>query len=138
MFVPDIPGILDAMNSNGDVFEEKNFEALDLDGDDRLTVLDCPFDFGTPEAQLWWKKIMVPYTKGNITEQMREDYGSKVVGAYKGKPLIPGEAGKGQGDFSYMVDKLQVTQALEWYEAREVAAKAYVKNYVQVEKVLPG
>lgn len=103
-----------------------SFDTLDTNGDGILDIRDCPFPHGSAKAKWWWSNVVEPITKAQVTDDMREDYGDRVVGAYQGKPLVPGEAGRGQGDFQFLVDKLQVTRGLSPLAATKVAAK--IKN----------
>lgn len=117
---------LDGALEDGDGDEidlEKDFDELDTNGDGILDIRDCPYEHGTPKAKIWWKEVMDPYTKTQITEGMKTKYGDRVIGAYKGKPLVPGEAGRGQGDFDFLVDKLRCTRGLGIDAATKIAGK---------------
>jgi len=125
---------LDGIFNDGDVDDdeidfEKDFGKLDTNGDGVLDIRDCPYEHGTPKAKLWWKEIMDPYAKTQITDAMKTKYGAKCTGAYKGKPLVPGEAGRGQGDFQFLVDKLRVTRGLGVDAATKIAGKINTKLY---------
>jgi hypothetical protein len=91
---------------------------IDLNGDGIITAADCPYTPGTVKARLWWDYVLVPYTKAHITKSMKAQYGNRVVGSYNDKPLVPGEPGRGQGDFDFMVDRLRVTRGLSEGSAR--------------------
>lgn len=97
--------------------------------DTHLDVSNCPFPLGTTEAKGWWKTIVEPSTKSGITPEMKAKYGDAVTGAWKGKALVPGQAGSDQGDFQFVVDKLQVTQGLSEQAAKNIAGKAYQNKY---------
>lgn len=101
----------------------------DLDNNGVLDINDCPFGKGTFEARVWTKQVLEPYVQQQITPEMKAQYGDKVVGAYKGLPLVPGEQGSNQGDFQYLVDKLQLTQGLSKMSAQKVAAKVRFMKY---------
>jgi hypothetical protein len=108
---------------------QEHFDDLDINGDGDLTAADCPFNYGTYKAKMWWDNVMVPYIKSQVTEDMTSQYGDKVVGSYHGKPLVPGEMGAGQGDFDYLVDKLQITKGLSLNSAVRIAAKIKLGLY---------
>ena len=112
-----------------DVDINGHFDQLDINGDGDLTAADCPYQYGTYKARMWWNNIIEPYAKSQINDDMVNHYGDKVVGVYNGKPLVPGEAGPGQGDFDFMVDKLQVTRGLSINSAVRIAAKAKLGLY---------
>ena len=87
----------------------QDISKFDMNGDNVLTAQDCPYAHGTLESKVWFSKVLEPYVKQQITEEMAAKYGDKVVGAYYGKPLVPGVEGspsEPQGDFQYLVDKL--------------------------------
>lgn len=115
--------IVDALDGDGNVDFKADMDRFDLNGDGEITIRDCPFGYGSPEAKLWWKNIMEPYVEQQITTEQTEQYGDRVVGAYKGRPLVPGEAGAGQGDFDFLVDKIQVTKGLSRNSAYNIAGK---------------
>ena len=55
-----------------------------------------------------------------------------MVGAYYGKPLVPGVEGspsEPQGDFQYLVDKLMVTQGLDKMSAVKITSKIRFMKY---------
>lgn len=108
---------------------QEHFNELDVDGDGQLTAADCPYKFGTYKARMWWDNVIEPHAKSQITDDMVDQHGDKVVGAYRGKPLVPGEAGPGQGDFDFLVDKLQVVRGLSVNSAVRIAAKAKLGLY---------
>lgn len=104
----------------------------DLNGDGVITAQDCPFSPGTLEAKMWVKQVLEPYVQQQITPEMKAQYGDKVVGAYHGKPLVPGGEGspsEPQGDFTYLVDKLMLTQGLSKVSAAKVAGKIRFMKY---------
>lgn len=112
--------------ANLDVGWDDNLDNLDLNNDGTLDVDDCPFLYGSPEAKLWWKNVMEPYAKSQSDPSWTEQYGDKVVGGYKGKPLVPGVKGSAnnpQGDFNFLSDKIRVTQGLSTLSAKKIAAK---------------
>jgi hypothetical protein len=123
MIVLDMVSVEDILAGDGDVDFDKDFTELDTNEDGDITMDDCPFEHGSERAKLWWKKVQAPYVKTQVTEDLATKYGDKVVGVYKGKPLVPGEAGRGQGDFGYLVDKLQVTRGLTPGAATKIAGK---------------
>jgi len=100
-----------------------DMDNLDNNHDGIISADDCPYEHGGLKAKLWWKKVLESYAKENITEEMREQYGDKVVGNYKGKPLVPGEKGVGQGDFIFHKDKLMVCEGLSETSAKKIAGK---------------
>lgn len=108
---------------------KNNLDRYDLNGDGEITAYDCPFPYGSPEAKLWWNNIMEPYARTGITPEFQAKYGDSVVGAYNGKPLVPGEAGPGQGDFQFLVDKIKVTQGLAHSSAVKIAGKVQFLKY---------
>lgn len=101
----------------------------DRDGDGVITKYDCPFPFGSPQAKIWWDQVVEPYVKTQITPGMKAQYGDAVTGAYKGKPLVPNQIGPGQGDFEFLVDKLQVKEHLSAEAALKIALKAKEMKY---------
>ena len=98
-------------------------DRFDLNGDGYLDAHDCPYQYGSPEAKLWWKNIIEPSVKSQITPEMQAKYGAKVSGSYLDKPLASGENEVGAGDYKYLVDKLQITQGLSYSSASKVAMK---------------
>ena len=98
-------------------------EHFDINHDGLIDAHDCPFPAGSMKAKLWWKEVMEPVAHAQATKAMKAQYGDSVTGAYQDKPLVPGEAGAGQGDFQYLVDKLVVTRGLSPLAATKVAAK---------------
>jgi hypothetical protein len=95
----------------------------DANGDGQITAEDCPFEPGTQDAKTWWADNVDAKLAENITPEMKAQYGDRVVGAFNGKPLVPGERGQDQGDAWYMSTKLKVTQGLSEKSAQKVAAK---------------
>lgn len=79
---------------------------------------------GSPMAKMWWTHNVDAHITDGVTPEMKAKYGGKVVGTYKGKPLVPGEAGPGQGDFQYLVDKLIVVNGVDYATAAKIAGKA--------------
>ena len=114
--------IADALDGDGNV-DQGNIDRFDLNHDGQITAADNPFPNGSAEAKLWWKNVIDPHTHANISPELKAKYGEKIVGVYAGKALVPGEAGANQGDFQYLVDKLQVTQGLSYGSAMKIAAK---------------
>jgi len=112
--------IADSLDGDRDLDDLSRF---DINHDGIIDGNDCPFLHGSPEAKLWWKNIIEPSILKDIPEDMQAKYGDKLVGMYKGRALVPGEAGAGQGDFSYLVDKIKITQGLSHASATKVAAK---------------
>lgn len=90
---------------------------------------DCPFPYGTTEAKLWWNNIFEPHVKTSITPAMKAKYGNRVLGAFNGKPLVPGEPGQDQGDMAFLISKLQVTQGLSPQMSYQLALKARQAKY---------
>lgn len=89
-----------------------------------ITVEDCPFPPGTGEAKKWFADNVDANLKNGITPEMKAKYGDKVVGAFNGRPLVPGERGLDQGDAEYMMVKLQVTEGVSKLGAAKVLDKA--------------
>lgn len=105
----------------------KSLEDLDLNMDGVIDVQDCPYPYGTQAAKKWFYNYLDPYTKSQITDEMRDQYGDAITGVYKGKLLIKGP-GPNQGDFDYLVDKIRCTQGLALDSARRIAGKVlYMK-----------
>lgn len=96
---------------------------VDINHDGVITWADCPFELGSAAAKKWWVTVVQPHTEASITPAIKAKYGAKVVGVFNGKPLVPGEAGPGQGDFDFLVNKLVVTQGVDPSIARKIAAK---------------
>jgi hypothetical protein len=117
----------DPLQWEGD-FDE-SFDELDTNSDGTISAEDCPYQYGSPKAKLWWKKIQEPFVKTQTTTDMKVKYGDRVVGAYKGKPLVPGEAGRGQGDFLFLTDKLRVTRGFSLSQAQNVAGRINTNLY---------
>ena len=115
--------------ANLDIGWNDNLEDLDYDRNGTLDADDCPFPGGSAEAKLWWRNVMEPYTQSQLQPEWVEQYGDNVVGGYKGKPLVPGEAGSGQGDFIFLVDKIRITQGLSYQSAVKIAGKIKVSRY---------
>jgi len=121
--------IADSLSSDGNIDFKTDFENFDLNGDGDISADDCPFPGGTAEAKLWWRNIMEPWVQSQIGTEHTEQYGDSVVGVYKGKPLVPGEAGAGQGDFQFLVDKIRVTEGLSYSSAVKIAGKVKAVRY---------
>ena len=120
---PSLEFIADSLDGDGRVDFDNDMERFDFNGDGEITINDCPYDYGSAEAKLWWRNVLEPFAQSNISSEHTEQYGDRVVGAYKGKPLVPGEAGAGQGDFQFLVDKIRVTQGMDYGSATKIAGK---------------
>lgn len=127
--MPDLSFIADSLDGEGDINWDIDLERFDLDGDGQITAADCPYEYGSAESKLWWNNVLVPYVESQITPDMVSKYGDKVVGSYMGKPLVPGEAGAGQGDFQFLVDKVRITKGLSWSSAKNIAGAIKAKHY---------
>ena len=121
--------IAEALDGDGYVDTKIDLEKFDLNGDGGIDAYDCPFPGGSVEAKLWWRNILEPSLGQDIPEDLQAKYGEKLAGVYKGKPLVPGEAGPGQGDFQLLVDKIKVTQGLSHASAVKIAAKVKHSMY---------
>lgn len=118
--------IADALNGDGNIDFDVDFDKFDLNSDGVLSCEDCPFIPGSTEAKLWWRNVMEPYVHSRLEPSWTEHYGDSVVGGYKGKPLVPGIKGSSeypQGDFDFLKDKIKITQGLSEVSARKIAAK---------------
>ena len=120
--------IADALDGDGD-FDDIDMDKFDLDGDGQITANDCPFVPGSAEAKLWFRNIMEPSVTHNITPEMQAKYGDQVIGAYKGKPLVPSEMGSDQGDFQFLVDKIKIIHGLNYSSAMKIASKVKFMKY---------
>ncbi len=107
----------------------QDISKFDINGDGIITAQDCPYAYGTMEAKMWFAKVLEPATRHAITDEMKVQYGDKVTGAYYGKPLVPGEQGQGQGDYSFLVDKLMITQGIDKVSASSIAGKIRNMKY---------
>lgn len=122
--------LADALDTDGDGIDfDVDHDKFDLDGDGDIDADDCPFPDGSAEAKLWWRNVMEPSAKHSIPDEFRAKYGDSVVGVYKGKPLVPGQAGPGQGDFQFLVDKIRTTQGLSYQSAVKIAGKIKFNMY---------
>ncbi len=102
----------------------------DLNEDGTVDIYDCPFPLGTPAAKRWFHEVLDPLVKSTQpTPEMKVMYGDSIKGVYKGKPLVPGVAGPGQGDFQYMVDSIRIKQGLSHQAAKAIAGKVKVMKY---------
>src|SRR4030042_5209589 len=101
MFIPDAP----AMHLAG--VKSIGLDVYDSNGDGIINGQDCPYQFNSAKAKLWWKQVMEPHVQDQVTPEMKAKYGAKVTGAFEGKALVKG-VGANQGDFNYLVNKLQV------------------------------
>lgn len=119
--------IADALDGDGNL-DATELEKFDINDDGYITASDCPFVPGSAEAKLWYRNVLEPSLQ-NVTPEMQAKYGDKLVGAYQGKPLVPGEAGPGQGDFQLLVDKIKITQGLSHGSAVKIAAKVKYTMY---------
>jgi hypothetical protein len=99
----------------------------DANGDGQITAEDCPFEPGTQDAKTWWADNVDANLQSNITAEMKAQYGDRVVGAFNGKPLVPGERGQDQGDAWYLTTKIAVTEGLPVKSAAKVAEKVMSK-----------
>jgi hypothetical protein len=98
----------------------------DANHDGFLSVDDCPFQAKSAEAKLWIKNVLDPYVRNSITDEMREIYGDKVKGAYLGNPIVPGEPGsyeQPQADMDYWIDKVRLTEDVDFFTARNIVQK---------------
>jgi hypothetical protein len=112
--------------------EDISVENWDQDGDGTLTPDDCPYPKGSHGARAWWYKVFRPYCLEQVTEEMREQYGDKLIGSFDGKPMVPGEPGtlqNPQGDWDYLVAKIRVTEGLSQDAAEKVAGSIKQKLY---------
>ncbi len=101
----------------------------DVNGDGIMDILDCPHEPGSREAKSWFENTLVPHLREQITSDMYAKYGTKCVGAYHGKPLVPGVAGKDQGDFLFLRDRIQLTQGVDKETATLIAGHIKVMKY---------
>ena len=124
--MPSLEFIADSLDGDGNL---EDISKYDFNGDSIITAEDCPYSYGSPAAKLWWKNILEPYTQNAVTEDYVEKYGDHIIGVYKGKPLIPGESGAGQGDFDYLVDKIRITQGLDYQSATKIAGKIQLMRF---------
>jgi hypothetical protein len=127
---------------------EVDLSDFDLNKDGLLDIRDCPYEPGTAahalravttpcvllermgaEAKLWYTKILEPSLKDGIEPWMTRKYGNSVVGAYQGKPLVPGEMGHGQADFTLMVHRIHLTQGVSLETAQSIAGFVRWKKY---------
>lgn len=121
-----------AMMKAGNIDLNQHFDALDTNSDGMLSADDCPFELGSPDAQLWWKTVIEPYIKTQVTDDMRDQYGDKCSGAFLGKPMVAGIKGSAenpQGDFDFVVHKIMVTQGLPQENAIRIASSMAKKLY---------
>ncbi len=94
----------------------------DRNGDGELTSDDCPFEPGSGKAQLWFSKVLQPYVKQQVSQEIMEKFPDQtVVGVYKGKALIPGDPDNPNGKLDYVVDRLKVTKGMSTQGAERVA-----------------
>ena len=121
--------LADALDGDANIDFSIDLDKYDLDGDGEITAEDCPFPPGGAEAKLWWQNVLEPYVKSTITDDMRSEYGDQVIGAYKGKALVPGQSGPGQGDFQFLVDKIKLTHGLSHFSAVKIAGKIKYLKY---------
>ena len=101
--------------------------SLDTNHDGVIDVKDCPFPLGSTEAKAWWTQQVLPAVKAaktSLPQEVQDKYGEKLVGAYKGRPLVPGVQGQDQGDMSFVIDSIRVTQGLSSDQAFRIASKA--------------
>jgi len=99
----DFAGLLDADHNDLP-------DCTEADGDS--LVNECPHKPGSPEAKAWW----------NHAEKL-----VKQTGRYQGKALIPGESGPDQGDFNFLVDRLQIYNGYSEDIAKKIAGKIAAK-----------
>lgn len=106
-----------------DIGWDGDLDTHDFNRDGELTSEDCPFDFGSPSAKLWWRNVMEPYASSNIEPEWVDKYGDKLAGGYKGKPLVPGEIDKSSGNLEFFRDKIRITQGLSYVSSTKIAFK---------------
>lgn len=109
MISPDFLHELDPTWTQSPDYKEI-FAQVDSNHDGQITVEDCPFQAGSPDAIMWIKKILVPATHSSqaidhLDPAWKVFHGDKITGAYKDSPLVPG-AHSGDGDYEFLVDKL--------------------------------
>lgn len=100
----------------------------DFNGDGDITAVDCPWDHGSLKAKDWWLDVLIPHVKAQVTPELQAQYPG-IEGVYKGKPLIPGEAGPGQGDFDLLKDRFRIIDGLEEVEARRLTGWIKYQKY---------
>lgn len=128
ILMPSLDFIADSLDG-AKINWKVDLNKFDMDGDGDLDADDCPFQYGSPEAKLWWKNILEPNVESQVTPELKAKYGDDLVGMYHGKPLIPGVAGPGQGDFNFLVDKIRITQGLDFVSATKIAGKVNFAKY---------
>lgn len=127
--MPSLDFITDALDGEQPIAWKTELNRFDFDGDKDIDIDDCPFEYGSAEAKLWWRNVLESHAQSQITPELSAKFGDKIVGVYHGKPLIPGEAGQGQGDFEFLVDKIRVTQGLDYVSAAKIAGKIKFTKY---------
>lgn len=121
--------IANSLDGDGNIDFNVDFDKYDLNGDNEINARDCPFVPGSAEAKLWFHNVLQPYVQSQVTPELQAKHGDGLVGVYKGKPLIPGSAGPGEGDFRFLVDKIRVTQGLSYSSAVKIAGKVKAWKY---------
>lgn len=121
--------IADSLSGDGNIDLNADLDQFDLNQNGIIDADDCPFPDGSIEAKLWWRNIMEPSVQQNIPQEMIDQYGDSVVGVYKGKPLVPGNIGPGQGDMDFLIDKIRVVHGLSYLSAKKVAWKVFSYKY---------
>ena len=127
--MPSLDFIADSLDGESNINWKADIDRFDMDGDGDIDADDCPFSYGSAEAKLWWKNILESAVQSKVTPDLITQHGDNIVGVYHGKPLIPGEAGKGQGDFEFLVDKIRITQGLDHVSASKIAGKIRFKKH---------
>jgi len=84
---------------------------------------------GSLEAKKVWAKIDADAHSEDAIAKAQKLAGKKAVGMYQGKPLVPGEAGAGQGDFQFLVHKLMATKGYSLEAATKIAGKIAHAKY---------
>jgi hypothetical protein len=82
MGFPSLDFIADSLDGG---FNEIDLDRYDLDGNGEITAEDCPFEFGSAEAKLWWNNIQIPYAKNSITEVLTKENRLCLVRLEQGK-----------------------------------------------------
>lgn len=100
-----------------------DFDNLDDDSQEDMATFKGLVP-GSLEAKKLWAKVEQQATSpANASKAKLLSGSEKAIGIYKDRPLVPGEAGKSQGDFSFLVDKLHYHNGYSLDAAKKIAGK---------------
>ena len=128
MPVMDIASLDDfGFSSNHEHIHYSLTSSFDLNQDGFIDINDCPYQFGTAMAKLWFHTVLIPSVKASITPEMKAKSGDDAVGVYQGKAIVPLKLGKSLGDMRLLIDRFQICDGFSKFKAEALATKVKLK-----------